>query len=1527
MSMGWRRLLLLALMCSWASCGLAQAPAASPGGIPGIGALLAADGTLSPPLGFSGAVNPSGFRMVQAKGQPPRFAPVEATRLVGTPRGCNGDVLALAVAANGNIYLGGDFTYCDDVAASRIARFDPALNQFFSLGEGAANGVSARVQAIAVVGNDVYVGGWFGSAGQIASPNIARWDGSAWHSLDIGVNGPVFALAVSAGSVYAGGMFTQAGGAPASYLARWDGNQWQGVGGGVNSFVHAVAISGSDLLVGGSFTLAGGAPANFIARWNGSNWFPLGSGTDSTVRSIVVAGGSVYAGGYFTQAGGATANHVARWDGAAWSSLGSGSGNGVGSDVSALAVDGASIYAVGGFSTAGGLQAFFAARWNGSAWSSLGAGAANGTNASLEAVVVAGGVAYIGGSMTRAGGASANRIARWNGSAWSTLGAGAGNGVNGEIFALAIAGSDVYVGGDFTEAGGSPAGNIARWNGVSWSALGAGINGNVYAIVTDGATVYAAGSFNNAGGGAASNIARWDGAAWFALGSGINGSVFTLARNGAQLYAGGVFAQAGGAPASNIARWDGAAWSSLGSGVNGTVRALVADAGGVHAGGEFNLAGGSPANRIARWNGSTWSAHGGGLVGGVVYALTLHQGDLYAGGDFDQAGSVSANAIARWNGSEWSAVVDPNQSGLNGRVFGMTSGTAGLLVGGTILGAGDTLANGLALWNGSEWRGLASASPAQYARAVAANGTLRYAGGSGLQQLHQLTLSLLGNGSGSIQSTPASLTCNAGACSGLFAGRSELTLAAVPAPETAFGGWGGACSGTGSCVITPTQDTAVTATFNRIDLAPALTLAPASGATIRYAGTGNASPIRVTPAGGSGQGAAATTTLGACTISGGGAAFPVTTVAALNFQGSGTAPQNLLLPDCVPQAAAVQAVLTCPESAAGGPASNRTWNLSCPAAGSQVCFSGSLAIPDNNVVGVSSTLAGTAGTVVDLDVSLRIDHTYVGDLVVTLRRDPPGGPAGTPVVLIDRPGVPATSGGCPGDHVDALLDDAAGGPVESACAPLPPAILGALSPNAPLAAFNNAGFSGNWVLQVSDRAGGDTGHLLQWCLSPTLLPPQTLTVTRAGSGGGNVTSSPSGIDCGSSCSAPFEHATQVTLSASALPGSNFTGWGGACSGIGGCSVSMTESRSVIATFDLIPVPPTVSYNPAPGGLIVHGQNGATAPIVVVPAGGAGAGPGAITQIGPCSIGGGGAAFPLTSAGPLNFAGATTTPQNLVLPACVPQPAAIDATLSCPEARGGGAPVSRTWLLRCPAVIPVVTLNLNPGDATVPSCDDSGLFLSHTIPVTWASSHAHHCRTFETVVGSSVPITTNWSQISCNPTDGPCPDYPADTRKLRPAESAGRIYIANGHAGRQTDLSLVCYSSTGVPSAPMTRRLTLRNAALPGECPPGTPPYVPAPALSPPVPGADGGYQLEADISNPQGIELRGAMSLQGLYGNATATVVGSNQLEINYFPLPGAPRIIDEAIEVIIDGNAGGLPVGYLFQVDQALFVDGFEGD
>ncbi len=79
--------------------------------------------------------------------------------------------------------------------------------------------------------------------------------------------------------------------------------------------------------------------------------------------------------------------------------------------------------------------------------------------------------------------------------------------------------------------------------------------------------------------------------------------------------------------------------------------------------------------------------------------------------------------------------------------------------------------------------------------------------------------------------------------------------------------------------------------------------------------------------------------------------------------------------------------------------------------------------------------------------------------------------------------------------------------------------------------------------------------------------PGTLTVTRAGSGTGTVTSSPPGINCGADCSEPYPFNTQVTLTATPATGSTFTGWSGeGCSGTGTCVVSMTQARAVTATF-------------------------------------------------------------------------------------------------------------------------------------------------------------------------------------------------------------------------------------------------------------------------------------------------------------------------------------------------------------------------
>lgn len=107
--------------------------------------------------------------------------------------------------------------------------------------------------------------------------------------------------------------------------------------------------------------------------------------------------------------------------------------------------------------------------------------------------------------------------------------------------------------------------------------------------------------------------------------------------------------------------------------------------------------------------------------------------------------------------------------------------------------------------------------------------------------------------------------------------------------------------------------------------------------------------------------------------------------------------------------------------------------------------------------------------------------------------------------------------------------------------------------------------------------------------------PFGLTVKKAGTGSGTVTSSPGGINCEATCSASFALGTSVTLTAAAANGSSFGGWsGGACGGTGTCAVS--DGTTVTATFNA-PPPPPPSSNAGGGGCTIApaGTNDAMMP--------------------------------------------------------------------------------------------------------------------------------------------------------------------------------------------------------------------------------------------------------------------------------------------------------------------------------------------
>jgi hypothetical protein len=124
----------------------------------------------------------------------------------------------------------------------------------------------------------------------------------------------------------------------------------------------------------------------------------------------------------------------------------------------------------------------------------------------------------------------------------------------------------------------------------------------------------------------------------------------------------------------------------------------------------------------------------------------------------------------------------------------------------------------------------------------------------------------------------------------------------------------------------------------------------------------------------------------------------------------------------------------------------------------------------------------------------------------------------------------------------------------------------------PNAAFSNGAPSGIALGQANPANNARVLNVNKDVVAtwrPTDAGSIVLTVLRSGTGSGTVTSSPSGISCGSTCSASFTQNQSVTLTAAASSGSVFAGWSSSCSGTAAtATVVMSASASCGATFTL-----------------------------------------------------------------------------------------------------------------------------------------------------------------------------------------------------------------------------------------------------------------------------------------------------------------------------------------------------------------------
>jgi hypothetical protein len=249
-------------------------------------------------------------------------------------KGFNEEILAVADAGSGSLYVGGYFSAFNHKTAQGLARVrqDGTLDGYFVTGKGFDNAVYTI--ATALDGSDtLYVGGDFSRYDDSAANNIIRLksDGSRDGSFTIGkgFDSKVEVIAPArdgSGDVYVGGHFTHYNGTAANHLIRLnrDGSVDEAfrIGSGANGIVRAITTTNDgsgDLYVAGDFNAYDGMMSQHIARLNADGSadasFNPGEGFDREVFALTLANDNsrdIYVGGWFHKYDGEQVDHLVR---------------------------------------------------------------------------------------------------------------------------------------------------------------------------------------------------------------------------------------------------------------------------------------------------------------------------------------------------------------------------------------------------------------------------------------------------------------------------------------------------------------------------------------------------------------------------------------------------------------------------------------------------------------------------------------------------------------------------------------------------------------------------------------------------------------------------------------------------------------------------------------------------------------------------------------------------------------------------------------------------------------------------------------------------------------------------------------------------------------------------------------------------------------------------------------------------------------------------------------------------------------
>lgn len=407
-----------------------------------------------------------------------------------------------------------------------------------------------------------------------------------------------------------------------------------------------------------------------------------------------------------------------------------------------------------------------------------------------------------------------------------------------------------------------------------------------------------------------------------------------------------------------------------------------------------------------------------------------------------------------------------------------------------------------------------------------------------------LPLRVIVKGGGSVVSSPEGLECSNNVCVGKFPEKSLITLTAVPGDGQSFKRWRGGCRGAETCTVKLRRPRTVLAKFTTPLPAPPVAL------TVAMKGLGK---VVSSPEGLE------------CSTEGCKGEFPQGTVVTLK-----------------------------PEAGEGHVFSE--WSGACK--GSEACS-------------VTLTEPVEVGAAFSILPKPKLTVSIMGEGIVF--SDPDGieckaetcvaeFPQGTPVTLTAKPGegqlFAKWSGNCQGTEVTCKLTLSQSMAAKAEFEPVPKVTLTLNITGTGNVVSDPEGLvckAGTCVGQFpqgsevvlkqtpgenqvfSEWTGGCTGSeeckvtlnapvVITAAFIPPPPPPNVdLSVTIVG--GGSVVSNPVGLTCtAGTCTSPFPSGIPVTLNVTPNAGQSFSGWSGACSGIGSCTLTITAATAATATF-------------------------------------------------------------------------------------------------------------------------------------------------------------------------------------------------------------------------------------------------------------------------------------------------------------------------------------------------------------------------